>query len=275
MKGFVYFQQGWTDIIICLSLIDFYLKNHDHLTVVVRSDAKNFFDFYVRNKKNVTPLYIQTDNGRYYGNINKGDVSEIQYHPNGASGNIMIPHDYNLLCHAEHDKFREDKYRHYWGSNNFKNKSSRHFSEMFYTFYDIPFDEKVYSFSLDRDFDLEDKTYSQFISENTKNYVLYHDDQENHLHGSLHVSTKIDFENILDGYNYVNLNKKSNKFFDYIKVIENAKEIHLVDSIWAGICYQIDAKYGVFKNIPIYLYSKRGHSFMFEYPIKLENWTIL
>lgn len=274
MKGFLYFHQGWTDIIICLSLIDFYLKTHEQLTVVIRSDAKDFFDFYIRNKKNVTPIYIQTDNGRYYGNINKGDVFEIQYHPNGASGSIVIPYDYKLLCHAEHDRFRDDEYKNYWYTNNNKNKSNRHFSEMFYTFYDISFDEKVHSFNLDRDYIIEDEVYTNFILENTENYVIYHDDQENHLHGGLHVSTKIDFENVLADYKYVNLNKKSSKFFDYIKVISNAKEIHLVDSIWAGICYQIDAKYGLFKNIPVFLYPKRGHSFMFEFPIKLQNWTI-
>jgi hypothetical protein len=220
-------------------------------------------------------MYIQTDNGRYYGDIYKSDVSEIEYYPNGAYGKIVVPNDYNLLCHAEHDKFRDDEYKNYWNTNNHKNKSSRHFSEMFYTFYDIPFEEKINSFTLNRDNKSEKDVYNQFILNNTKEYVIYHDDQENHLHGSLHVSTKINFENILDGYNYINLNKKSNKFFDFIKVLENAKEIHLVDSIWAGICYQIDAKYGTFKNIPIYLYPKRGHSFMFEFPIKLENWTIL
>lgn len=275
MRGFLYFHQGWTDIIICLSLIDFYLKKYEELTVVIRSDARDFFDFYVRNKKNVTPLYIITDNGRYYGNIFKNNVNEIEYRPNGAYGEIMIPTDYDLLCHAEHDRFREDEYKNYWYTNNHKNKSSRHFSEMFYTFYDIPFEEKVVSFNLDRDFELETVIYNKFVEDNTEKYVIYHDDQENHLHGSLHVSTKIDFNDVLDGYNYVNLNKKSTKFFDFVKVIENAKEIHLVDSIWAGICYQIDAKYGLFSHIPVFLYPKRGHSFMFEFPIKLQNWKIV
>jgi hypothetical protein len=275
MKGCVYFHQGWTDLIICLPLIDHYLKTYDELLVILRSDAKEFTDFYLREKQNITPIYIKTDNGRYYGNIVKDNVNDYQYYQNGDGGLIVLPNDYDILFHAEHDRFRVDKYNHYWYRNNPEGKLSRHFSESFYTFYDIPYENRITNFNLNRDYELENKRHDEFVKLNGIDYVVYHDDESNHIHGSLHISTKITFDTIIENCNYVNLNKMSSIFFDYIKILENAKEIHLVDSIWAGICYSLDAKYGLFKNIKVYLYNKRDHRFMFENPFKLNNWEIV
>jgi hypothetical protein len=45
---------------------------------------------------------------------------------------------------------------------------------------------------------MENETYTMSLLKiNGNNYVLYHDDESNHMHGSLHVSTKINFENRL------------------------------------------------------------------------------
>jgi hypothetical protein len=275
MKGFVYFHQGWTDILGCLALIDYYKVKYEELVVFVRFDAENLVSTYLKGKPKITILSVNTDNGRYYGSLYKSDVNDVTYIPDGHSGQIIIPNDFDLLLHAEHDRFRVDDYRNYWYMGNYKNKPSHHFLESFYTFYDIPFIERVNSFNLYRDTENENLVYLDFIKSHGDNYILFHDDQENHLHGNLHVSTKIDFNNKKEGYNYINLNKKSNRFFDYIKVLENANEIHLVDSVWAGVCYQIDAKYGLFKDKSVYLYPKRGHNYMFENPIKLKNWTLV
>ena len=73
---------------------------------------------------------------------------------------------------------------------------------------------------------------------------------------------------------FVDLNKATNTFFDYIKILENSKEIHLLDSVWGVFVYQIDAKYGLFKNIPITTHCLRGYIPMFTEPIKLNNWII-
>ncbi len=62
-----------------------------------------------------------------------------------------------------------------------------------------------------------------------------------------------------------------------IKVLENATEIHLLDSVWGSLCYHLDCKYNLFKNknIPVYLYAKRGYEAMFSDPIKMDNWIII
>jgi len=271
-KACVYFHQGWTDIILCFSLINYYKKKYDEIYVLIRSDAKNLVDFYIRNMKNVKIIYMDTDNGRYYGNIETNSKNDtVEY----FGSLITVPENFDIMFHAEHDKWRKDNYKNYWYQPDFNKKAASHFSEMFYIFYDIDFITRVIDFSLDRDLELEDKTYKDFSEKYGTEYVIYHDDNNNHIHGTHHVSTEIQFENKLENHSYVNLNKLSSVFFDYIKVIQNAKEIHLVDSIWAAICYQLDAKYGLFSNKVINVYCKRDHQNMFLHPVKLENWKLI
>ena len=40
-----------------------------------------------------------------------------------------------------------------------------------------------------------------------------------------------------DDISYVNLNGITNIFFDYIKILENSIEIHLLDSVWGALVY--------------------------------------
>jgi hypothetical protein len=271
-KACVYFHQGWTDIIMCSPLINFYKSKYDVIYVLIRSEAKELIDFYIREIDDIHIIYLDTDNGRFYGGFNTmSDDDKVVY-----SNNIVtIPKDFDLLFHAEHDKYRKDHFRNYWYMPDTYKKQTNHFSEMFYVFYDIDYINRIDYFSVKRDFLLEETLYQNFIEEYGKDYVLYHDDENNHESGHLHISTKIDFNSILENHTYVNLNKKTNIFFDYIKIIENAKEIHLVDSIWACLIYQLDAKYGLFKNKEINVYCKRGHQNLFLYPVNLKNWKII
>ena len=56
-NGILYFHQGWTDIINCLPLATFYSKTYDKVYVLMRKDAKDLVDFYVRGT-NIQPVYI-------------------------------------------------------------------------------------------------------------------------------------------------------------------------------------------------------------------------
>jgi len=257
---------------MCFGLINYYKSKYDEIYVLIRSDAKELVDYYVRNLDGVNIIYIDTDHGRFYGNIDTNTSGDnVEY----INGGIKIPTNFDVLFHGEHDRFRKDEYKQYWYRPNHLKKPANHFSEMFYTFYDIDFLTRIDSFSVDRDLQLEENVYNGFIGHYGIDYVIYHDDEENHTSGVHHVSTKIDFEDKINGCSYVNLNKQSNTFFDYIRVIQGAKEIHLVDSIWGCLLYQLDAKYGILKDKTINLYCKRGHENLFQYPIKLDNWNLI
>lgn len=271
-KGCVYFHLGWTDIIMCMGLVGYYSALYDDIAVIMRSDAKQLFDFYIRGLPNVEAVYIDTDNGRYYGNFDLQSKFPIAMFYNNT---ICIPEDYDLLFHGAHDVHRKDCYRGYDAQPEHAKKPITHFSQLFYVFYDINFDNRITHFNVTRDITLEEKTYNDFIKKYGNDYILYHDDQNNHIHGSHHVDTKINFKEIKPQYTYINVNKHTQTFFDYIKIFQNAHEIHLIDSIWACLFYQLDAKYNILNGKTVNVYCLRGHAELFLKPVILSNWNII
>lgn len=255
-KGYLYFHQGWSDIMCQLSLVNYYNLIYDELIVVMRHDSDKLFNFYIRDLTGIYPKYIMTDNGRHINN-----------------DHFNVSSEYDLLFHGHHDAHRNSIY-----SNSFVyncNHNGLYFIEGFYRSYNIDYNVRIEQFNLNRDIYQENVIYNNFINTHGKSYIIYHDDPMNHIHGPNSVSTKINFPIIYQGIPYINLNKCSYTFFDYIEVIRNAMEIHLTDSVWAAMCYHIDAKYGIFSDKTINLYAKRGHVKMFTSPKLLSNWNII
>lgn len=251
-KGCLYFHQGWTDIIGSLPLINYHAKNYNELVVIIREDSKPILDYYINGIKNVIMYYVPK---------NILDTSMLQ-----------IPPEYDIVYHGYHDIHRTDKYK-----NKFRTETM-YFAKGFYEYYDIPFIEKINCFELKRDNVLEESKYKEFISKYGEDYVLYHDDQ-NTPGGVTGINL---YDIIKDKPNAINLNGITNNVFDFIKIIENAKELHLVDSIWAITCYLLDAKYSIFKDKNVYLYAfkTRGGGLMEKYgdkellPVHPNNWII-
>jgi hypothetical protein len=242
--GILYFHQGWTDIINCLALINYYCNKYDKIYLIIREDANELINFYTKNINNLQILYEEKINI---------DQNGIKYVINKYIDKYIYLENFDFLAIGCHDNIRKDSYQ-----NKFRYIDNC-FVKGFYESYDILYIERVNSFNISRNYEIEDEIYNNFIENNGKEYILYHEIIENY-----DTTKKI-----------VNLNKISNVYFDYIKVLENAIEIHLLDSSWAAIIYLLDAKYGLFKNINIYLYPKRGYSKMFLEPIKLDNWIII
>lgn len=245
--GILYFHQGWTDIINCLSLINYYCKNYKNLYLIVRKDSSKIINFYTKKIDNLEIIYIDKD---ILDNINI-----IEYITNNNLSNC----DY--LFHGFHDINRKNLY-----VNNFSAKIDIYnicFVKAFYEFYDIPYINRVNFFDFERNYELENKVYQDFVIKYGSEYILHHEIEER--------SCNFNTENIP----YINLNEISEIFFDYIKVLENATEIHLLDSIWGAFIYLLDCKYKLFQNKKIYLYAKRGYTSMFIEPIKLNNWILV
>jgi len=206
--------------------------------------SKNLIDFYISQFHNVTVDYYPFIKLEY-------DIDNI----------IKLYNDYELNIIGVNDFGRTDGMK-----NIFRNSyPDVFFVEKFYLCYDLDYNERVNSFSFNRNYELENKKYLNFIDENTNEYILYHEDGQRNL---------ILNNNKNLGIKWVNLNNTTNIFFDYIKILENAKEIHLFDSVWASVIYLLDSKYGLFKHIPIKVYCLRGYQQMFTEPIKLKNWII-
>jgi hypothetical protein len=286
-KAFVYYHQGMTDLVVCMGLIDHYSSLYDEVLVFLRSDVRDMMDFYLRGKDNVEPIYFKGDDGRYYGTIEKSLSIDRFHYSSANNGSLLLNPEYVMCTHGEHDKWREDKLGMRWYNCFVANRllpgtfKVPHFTEAFYEYYNLSFWKRITDFNIERDTELEDAAYEKFIKEHGEDYVLYHDDQkreETKGVGVPYKSTHIELDR-KEGVSYVNLNKVTNTFFDYIKIIENAQEIHVVDSVWACLIYQLDCRYGTLNNTmdqkTVNVYCQRGHYEIFKNPVTLPNWNLI
>lgn len=242
MNGILYFHQGWTDIINCFALINYYTNLYDKIYLIMKHESKELIDFYTKDINNLEIFYEEKKNI---------DENGIQFVINKYNNIDLQSCDF--LGIGGHDNSRKDKY------NNKFRCIDNCFVKGFYESYDISYITRINNFEFNRNYILEQETYNNFVNLYGNNYILYHEVIENYN----------------KDYPIINLNNISNIFFDTIKILENAIEIHLLDSIWGAFIYQLDAKYKLFQNKKIILYAKRGYKKMFEEPIKLENWIIL
>ena len=235
-QGILLFHQGWTDIFNSLGLIGWYLKTYEKLTVLIRMDAMPIMDFYCRQF---------------------GDCVELDFRPKEFLDTyISFPTSYDLLIHGINDVLRIDRYK-----DAYQKSSHQTFVNTFYTLYDIPARIRIEDFYLQRDTQLEEETYTQFIQKYGTHYRLTH---------TIELLPSEDYT-----LQTVDLNQSSDTFFDSIQILQNAKEFHLVDSSWAALVYLLDTKYHLFQNIPVNVYCARKYIAMFSDPVKLPNWTLL
>jgi hypothetical protein len=249
-NGILYFHQGWTDIFNSLSLINYYCNLYNKIYLVVREDAKEILNFYCKSINNIIILYIDKyilDND----NIMKYIKDEYNINTD----------ELECLFHGYSDIYRDSIYKDIFHLKFIPYQMC--FVKCFYEFYDISYTTRINLFEFERNYEIEEIRYKEFVNKYGANYILHHEIFEK--------DKKINENN----NSVVNLNGTSNKFFDMIKILENAKEIHLLDSVWGAFIYLLNAKYNLFKNIKVYLYPKRNFILMFRDPILLENWIFV
>ena len=142
-NGILYFHQGWTDIINCLALINYYCKLYDKIYLIMREDAKHMIDFYTKNIKNLEIFYEEKKN------INKDGIPFVV----NNYKNLDIQ-DIDFLGIGGHDHLRNDKYK------NSINKTCGSFVPKFYTSYEIPYITRINDFTFNRNIKLELNKYN-------------------------------------------------------------------------------------------------------------------
>jgi len=239
--GILSVHQGWTDIINTLALINFYIQKYKKIYLLIREDAKDLVDYYIKDKKFCIPIYLpkeKLDQHDYTNKIIFLNINHLHHLP------------YDILFHGTSDIFRNDQYRGYF---NIKNSIDPDFVKLFYTTYDIDYKVRYEYFNFNRILEQENKVYEEFIKKYGKDYIVFH-----HVHDQLTQTTET------NNIQLVNLDKKTEIFFDYIKVLENSLELHLLDSVWATIVYLLNKKYNLFSDKKVYIYCKRGYNFIFK-----------
>ena len=244
----VFINHMWTDNINQLGLISYYCSIYKKIYFFAWIEVRELLEFYFKNTTNIEIIDIRFDGT---------DIDFLSYKNEDS--------DIDTLVHGWNDYSRNDIYKD--AHKIAEMHDNKNFIKFFYEGYGIPLSYKIEYFNLERNYELENIRYNEFINEFGNEYILYHE--------------IYDINNISDEYKnktIVNLNKRTNIFFDYIKILENALEFHFRDSSWAAICYHLDCKYKLFQNKKIYVYchrySKVGYIAMFTEPIKLDNWII-
>lgn len=224
--GILAIHLGWTDIVSCMSLINYHSLRSDRLYVFMRSDAKDLVTYYTRHLNNVVFLFESKES---LDNISVGNLNSYLAHIHQTE-HFDEP---KLYFHGIWDRFRNDTHRLKFTGY----RPDCHFVQDFYEKYGIPFIEKINSFEFVRDYEQEDAIYESFVKEHGSEYSLVHDSEEMRLPAS-----------------GVQLSGLTNNPLLYVRVLQNAKEIHLIDSFWAAIIYQLDARYELFANKTINIY---------------------
>ena len=240
-KAVIIFHQGWTDIILCIGIVFHNLKYYGNLVLLIRDDSKELIDFIFRQTKKLFIDYQNKnnlDNRDYLSSLLKQKYENFDYLPYGSCFN-----------------------------NGFSNKFIPCGSaDYFYTAGNIDKDESYKSFLIQRDEELENKKYAKFIEETGKDYIIINEDSPRGIN--------IDKKYLNENTRIYNINGSSNIVFDIIKIIENAKEIHLTSTFWSLIIYNLQKKYNLFSNIPIYFhsYARKGY---YDFLYKDINWTFI
>lgn len=247
-RGLLVFHQGWTDYINCLALISFYSKQFDILYFFCRVEMRDLASFYCKHITNIHFIWVTLEDVNKYleDNIKKLYLTES-----------LLPSDIDILIHGQFDCFRTDEFK----GSYFKNLKRLRFYTAFYQCYNIPISYKISEFEFERDFEKEEFLYNQIVGTET-DYICIHCPSNMNL--PLKSSKRI-----------INLDQKTNVFFDFIKILCYSKELHLIDSSWAALVYMIQGKYDLCSDIPVFLYNKRNYSGMFKEPYIFKNWTFI
>jgi hypothetical protein len=241
MNALLMFHQGWTDIVNCLPLITWYSKQYAHLFVVIRQDAWKLGAFYVRGLSNVHPIFVP----KYQ--LDRNWIAPLDI-PRLNIGRFL------LMGHF--DVHRPDNDPHKDAYHRLNEVTDYPFEKLFYESYDIPYIQRVKSFDFYRDPVGEEAYYKKMVKKEP--YICSHS-----------------VKTLPEGYDVVELGESTDLFFDAIRVLQHAKEIHVIDSVWAALCYLMDARYGYLQGIPVYVHCTRDFYRMFTQPVELPNWKIV
>lgn len=236
-KVLIYTNQGYTDIICCIGLIFYNLTKYSQVTVLVRKDVEEMMKFIFRNKKI---------------NFIFEDIKNI--HPNNVKKILnKLKKQYLVLYYGPFSGYR-NSYEPICNANFFYNCYCK-----------FPIDKSLaYKyFNIDRDHEMEDKKYDKFIKEYGTDYIIINDDLKRNKSNKLALDkSKFALSSGINNKYFINkdlpvynINNSSDIVFDMIKIIENAKEIHLTSTFWSLIIYYLQLKFGLFNNIKIFLHS--------------------
>lgn len=251
-------HRGYTDIFNIFGVLTYYykLQKWDIIHYITRDDAKDMVDYYVRDKPGIQPLYLPMSKLTEIQNT----YSKERYE--SFLRNVLSVDSFELLNVGLWDKFHTNaEMKDKWETVDFRVRD-HNFVRFFYVNYGLDYKLRIHNFEFTRDIPREQEVYKRFCSTHGDKYSI------THAIPNKEIQTKLDLP-------VINIAEYSTTFFDCLTILENAFELHLLDSVWAAFVYLCAAKYGLFKEKRIVIYAKRGYRMMFQDPVKLQNIEIV
>jgi hypothetical protein len=266
-KSTIIHHQGFGDLITSNSICNYYSEMYDELVVFVLDEArKKVVSEMYKHKPNikcVVPKFI--DNNLYNSSCIICMADGYPCRPDSRfDGHKYI--DYSDWLDFDNIKigcFKEDykKWEKFLYDNMDNNIS---FSHSFYLYENLDLNVRTDFFSVYRNDEKESDMLSKI---NSNEYIVIHDDNNRSL--------LIDGNRLPKNYLVYQLNGVSGNMVDQIKILENAKEIHFIDSNYSVMIYFLSFINDKIKKIPKYLhYYARKNKMIYEKPTP-ENWFVL
>lgn len=216
MNIYIYQHLGLGDMISNNGLIR-------HL-VGINSDVKNFFIFCKKmHEKSIKFMY------RDQKKIKIIPITNHQYEETRDVNNILKKIDKN---NDEIIKIGHEFYHHTEKLNPNHEKKPWHCTINFYKQFGLPFNYRFKKTFWKRDLKKEKKLFYKLVGKK-RNYAFVHDDEDRSL--------KINKIKLKKKFHIIE-NDKKNFIFDYGLIIENAKEIHLIESSFRQLCETLNIK---------------------------------
>jgi len=243
---YIVIHQGIGDLFNSIGIINYYASIYDTIYVFLlnNTNLQILNEIYFNNNKiiPIIPDFVNYNNS---------------LHPNTClncmtPGNKdYCPRNHNIECkYINYDNYKGEiiKIGSFNNANTWENFRLKQFSfaHSFYIYNNLDHNIRFDYFNIFNDKEKEKNIYKKFKETWGNEYILIHEDHERNFF--------IDKNKIINkNLPIINLDKISNFFVDYLEVIQNAKEIHLIVSSWSVLIYLLS--YKIIKNIPIFLNS--------------------
>lgn len=252
-------HQGWADFFSLNSIFNIYSKKFDKIKIFVSDNQRKIFLknclFHLKNIDIEIPCLTN------YQNCSKQTC--IKCHTYGCAS--ICPRQIGACEYIDYTKYENYQEHIKIGAFNNYNEWERHrnssisFSHAFYTYQDIDLYERISNFKIYHD-------KQKDLNLNT-DYIVCHEDLERNIF--------LKKDKLLKNIPIYNLDKKSNFLIDQIKILEESKEIHMIDSSYSVLVYYLSFHNDKIKNIPKFLHTRPDRDIkIYENPTP-KNWMVI